>query len=70
MIQRTIVQTVFVAAMALIAMGISAYALADVPSEDTEKTVVYFYELLALGSIAGLLLLLDMTSWSWMTSRR
>ena len=70
MIQRTIVQTVFVAAMALIAMGISAYALADVASDDTEETVVYLYELLALGSIAGLLLLLDMTSWSWMTSRR
>ena len=59
-----------VAFVAFAGLGISGEAVAEMAGGAGSPAMIYLDEVLILGSIAGALLLLDTTSWSWMTSRR
>ncbi|MEM1300253.1 MAG: hypothetical protein AAGH68_13350 [Pseudomonadota bacterium] len=59
-----------VALAALAGLGVSGEAVAEVAGGTGAPTMLYLGEVLIFGAVAGALLLLDTTSWSWMTSRR
>lgn len=65
-----VVRIALVAIAALAGLGISGEAVAELAGGGGTPAMVYLDEVLIAGSIAGALLLLDTTSWSWMTSRR
>lgn len=59
-----------VALVALAGSGLSGEAVAEMAGGAGAPAMVYLDEALIIGALVGALLLLDTTSWSWMTSRR